>query len=81
MIVLDKFLQNYSVNLTEKEVAVLRCLINGDTDKVIAKKVGLNVSTVRTHLIQTIFQKLGVNNRTKAALWGWYHGFRKEEHS
>lgn len=75
MTLLDKFMQDYPVNLTEKEVAVLRCLINGDTDKIIARKTGIGLHTVKTHLVKSIFRKIGVNNRTKAALWGWYHGF------
>ena len=63
-----------SVRLTEKETFILRCLINGDEDKTIAKKGGISRNTVRVH-IKTLFQKTGIHNRTQMAIWGWHRGF------
>ena len=71
---LDEFLAQYPVSLTEQEEAVLRLMINGDTDKVIAQKMGTDWTAIRLR-VKSIFRKLGVNNRTKAAVWGWMWGY------
>jgi LuxR family transcriptional regulator, maltose regulon positive regulatory protein len=53
--------------LSEREVAVLRCLAEGLTSPQIAQKLFVSTNTVRTHL-NNIYGKLGVHNRTQAIL-------------
>ena len=61
------------MKLTDKEMRVLACMIEGDTDKAIAKKTGMALNTVRVHA-RSLFQKMGVHNRTQAAVWAWERG-------
>lgn len=51
--------------LSEREVAVLRLIATGMTNKQIACKIGLAEETVKAHL-KTIFAKLDVTDRTHA---------------
>lgn len=53
--------------LSERENQVLRHLVEGLSNKEIARSLGLRVGTVKTH-IHHIFRKLGVSDRTSAAL-------------
>ena len=55
-----------SLTLREREVAEL--LADGVTYKEIAKKLFISETTVKTH-VNNIFQKLQVNDRTKAAIY------------
>jgi len=59
--------------LTERELEVLRMLARGHTDKEIAKQLYVTDVTVRTH-VGRILQKLGLNNRVKAALYSYRTG-------
>ena len=51
--------------LSERELEVLRLVAKGARNKEIAAELSITESTVKTH-IQTIFQKLGVGDRTEA---------------
>jgi DNA-binding NarL/FixJ family response regulator len=53
--------------LSERESQVLRSLVEGLSNKEIALDLGLRVGTVKTH-VHHIFRKLGVSDRTSAAL-------------
>jgi DNA-binding NarL/FixJ family response regulator len=57
----------YPSKLTPKQLAILMHLQNGMPNKTIARLLGLQESTVKVHVRQ-IMRKLGVNNRTQAAL-------------
>jgi DNA-binding NarL/FixJ family response regulator len=52
--------------LTEREVDVLRFVVEGATNEEIAARLFVTEKTVKTHL-SAIFRKLGVTNRTQAA--------------
>ncbi len=54
------------VQLTRRELEVLRLLASGERNKEIAGHLSLSVNTVKFH-IENIFQKLGVQTRTQAA--------------
>jgi DNA-binding NarL/FixJ family response regulator len=54
--------------LTEREKAVLEMLAKGASNRTIATALGINDITVRVHL-RSILHKLGVTNRTQAALF------------
>ncbi len=54
--------------LTERESQVLRHLANGLTNKEIADALKISCETVKEH-VQHILKKIGVNDRTQAAVW------------
>ncbi len=51
--------------LSQRQLAVLRCLLQGKPNKVIAREVGIAEGTVKAHL-WAVYQLLGVNNRAQA---------------
>jgi NarL family two-component system response regulator LiaR len=61
--------------LTEREVEVLRLLANGLNNKDISEQLFLSEGTVRNH-VSTILSKLGVSDRTQAAVIALQHGLR-----
>lgn len=54
-------------DFTIREIDVLTFLVNGDSNNVIAEKLCITNHTVKAHLTQ-IYKKLGVTNRTSAAI-------------
>ncbi|HDQ73910.1 MAG TPA: response regulator transcription factor [Chloroflexi bacterium] len=52
-------------NLTERELDVLRLAARGMTNRAIGQKLDISHRTVQGHL-QSVYGKLGVNNRTEA---------------
>ncbi len=54
-------------SLTIRELDVLTLIIHGDSNKIIAEKLCVTNHTVKAHLTQ-IYKKLGVTNRTSAAI-------------
>ena len=59
--------------LTERERDVLRLVAAGLANKVIAQRLGISEKTVKTHLT-SVFRRIGVDDRTQAALWASRHG-------
>jgi DNA-binding NarL/FixJ family response regulator len=55
------------LNLTNRQLDVLRLLAKGQSNKVIARDLGLSVSTVKVHL-NTVFRALGASNRLEAVV-------------
>ena len=55
------------LDLSPRQIDVLRMLIEGKSNKVIGRELGLSESTVKTHL-GAIFRRLEVNSRTQAVL-------------
>jgi NarL family two-component system response regulator LiaR len=53
--------------LTERETDVLRLLAQGQSNQEIARNLSISPTTVRSH-VSSILMKLGVTNRTQAAL-------------
>jgi DNA-binding NarL/FixJ family response regulator len=56
-----------NIDLTKQQKAVLECLRRGDSNKTIARQLGIREATVKVH-VQRIMRKLGVVNRTQAAI-------------
>jgi DNA-binding NarL/FixJ family response regulator len=63
------------IKLTTREQQVLRMLGAGLSNQAIAHRLGITVRTVKAHLT-SIFQSLGVTDRTQAALWAERHDQR-----
>ncbi len=59
--------------LSPREKSILRCLIQGDSNKCIARKIDIAEATVKVH-IKAILRKIRVHNRTQAAIWGMNNG-------
>jgi DNA-binding NarL/FixJ family response regulator len=64
--------------LTDREREVLVLLASGLSNKQIARRLGISEKTVKTHLTN-IFQRIGVHDRTQAALWAERHGLLRPE--
>ena len=56
------------IPLTRREREVLRQLAHGLTNKEIAQALGISYETVKEH-VQHILRKVGVSDRTQAAVW------------
>ncbi|MFM2071182.1 MAG: hypothetical protein RLZZ623_1445 [Actinomycetota bacterium] len=61
-----------TVSLTDREREVLDLVRGGLANKQISRRLGISESTVKAHLTN-IFQRLGVSDRTQAALWASEH--------
>jgi DNA-binding NarL/FixJ family response regulator len=65
------------VELTPREREVLELVIAGHANKQIARRLGISEKTVKGHLTN-LFQRIGVADRTQAALWAERNGlFRR----
>jgi DNA-binding CsgD family transcriptional regulator len=60
--------------LSGRESAILRCLVQGHSNKVIARTLDMTEATVKVHL-KAILRKIHVSNRTQAAIWAMNHCF------
>jgi DNA-binding NarL/FixJ family response regulator len=58
--------------LTLRELGVVRHVVDGASNRDIAKNLGLSEQTVKNHL-SNIFDKLGVSNRLELALYAVHH--------
>jgi two-component system nitrate/nitrite response regulator NarL len=56
-------------NLSDREVQIMQALIRGEANKIIARSMDISEATVKVH-VKSILRKLGVMNRTQAAIWG-----------
>jgi two-component system nitrate/nitrite response regulator NarL len=59
--------------LSRREGEILRCLMEGASNKLIARQFGLTEATVKVH-VKAILRKTGMKNRTQAAIWAASHG-------
>ena len=59
--------------LTPREQEVLELIAAGLSNKLIARRLGIAEKTVKTH-VGHVLAKLGVSDRTQAALWAVRHG-------
>lgn len=66
--------ENLLSNLTNREEEVLELLTEGENYKSVASKLFISETTVKTH-VNSIFQKLQVNDRTQAVLYALKNGF------
>jgi two-component system nitrate/nitrite response regulator NarL len=63
---------NSGRGLSAREMQILKCLIQGDSNKVIARRLQIGEATVKVH-IKAILRKIRVQNRTQAAIWAVSH--------
>ena len=60
------------VELSPREAEVLRLVVAGLLNKQIAQRLGITERTVKAHLTSA-YQRIGVADRTQAALWAQRH--------
>lgn len=60
------------VRLTDRELQVLRSAAEGKPNKIIAEELRLSQHTIKLHM-HHLMAKLGVHNRTEAAIWFFDH--------
>lgn len=58
--------------LSVRETVILRCLMQGDSNKIIARKFDITEATVKVH-VKAILRKIRAKNRTQAAIWAASH--------
>jgi two-component system nitrate/nitrite response regulator NarL len=61
--------------LSPRETLIIRCLVEGDSNKSIARKMDIAEATVKVH-VKAILRKIRVHNRTQAAIWGMNNGWQ-----
>ncbi len=61
------------VDLTERELEVLRLVATGATNREIAEKLSVSEGTVKNHM-SSILTRLGLRDRLQAALYALEHG-------
>jgi len=66
-----------AAGLTERELAIVKAVACGLSNRAIAKELWVTEQTVKFHLTN-VYRKLGVANRTEAARWAFTHGFVDE---
>jgi two-component system nitrate/nitrite response regulator NarL len=64
--------RSMAFGLTRRELEILRAVVAGDTNKIIAQRFSISENTVKRHLAQ-IFDKVGVSNRTELAIFAAHH--------
>jgi DNA-binding CsgD family transcriptional regulator len=65
--------RNITQQLSPREQSIMQCLIAGDSNKCIARKIDIAEATVKVH-VKAILRKIRVQNRTQAAIWGMNDG-------
>lgn len=60
-------------DLTEREMEVLRLIASGKSNQEVADELFIGVKTVKFH-VTNVLQKLGVEDRTQAAIYAFKHG-------
>ena len=68
-----------SEGLTDREAEIIALITQGLSNAEIAAVTYLSVNTVKSY-IRSAYRKIGATSRTRAALWGFEHGFRLEHH-
>jgi len=70
------------LGLPPRQADVLRCLLDGMSDKEIAGTTGISVSTVRTHL-RRLFDKFGSNDRLEVIVYmfGYLRKYHEQDSS
>lgn len=59
---------------TARQTMILKRLMNGDSNKVVARTLRIAEGTVKVHIKQ-LLRRIGVKNRTQAAIWALNNNF------
>ena len=58
--------------LSSREIAILERIVQGDSNKHVARFFNIAEPTVKAH-VKAILRKIGAANRTQAAMWAVHH--------
>jgi two-component system, NarL family, nitrate/nitrite response regulator NarL len=58
--------------LSSREIAILERIVQGDSNKHVARFFNIAEPTVKAH-VKAILRKIGASNRTQAAMWAVHH--------
>ena len=61
-------------SLSARETDILRSLVEGNSNKAIARELEITESTVKVHM-KSLLRKINASNRTQAAIWGMEAGY------
>lgn len=64
-----------SADLTDRERAILACLADGMSNKLIGRELNIAEGTVKVH-VRNLLKKLSFRSRVEAAVWAVEHGQR-----
>jgi len=70
-------ISNLISTLTPRENEILELLADGQSNKLIAKNLGISDGTVKLH-VKSILRKLEIHSRVEAAVIAVEHGLRKK---
>lgn len=76
----DESRRQQGLELSERERQILASLTRGGSNKAIARTYCITETTVKVHL-KSILRKIGVRNRTQAAVWAVENGFFTHSHA
>ena len=74
----DSFSIRVRHGLSEREEQVLRDLVKGRSNKIIARKLDIAEATVKVHM-KSVLRKIRVANRTQAAIWALENGYGADD--
>ena len=63
--------------LSDRELEIIGCIAEGQSNKVIARRFSISEATVKIH-VRGILRKVDARNRTQAAVWALQQGFGSE---
>jgi two-component system nitrate/nitrite response regulator NarL len=66
-----------SCGLSQREEEILKCVVRGHSNKMIARSCGVTDATIKVHM-KSILRKIRVANRTQAAIWALERGYGVE---
>ncbi len=66
------------ISMSGREGEILRTLLYGYSNKMIARELNISEATVKVHL-KTVLRKLNVRNRTQAAIWAMANDFSERK--
>jgi DNA-binding CsgD family transcriptional regulator len=61
-------------SFTPRQAMILKSLMNGDSNKAVAHRLCIAEETVKVH-IKRLLRRIGVKNRTQAAIWAMNNNF------
>ena len=76
--IMDRGIEHQLPTLTTQEIRVIKLVASGLDNDTITKTLHVTRNTVKTHM-RNIFSKLGVSDRTQAAIWAIRSGLADEK--
>lgn len=74
----EEALEQLPSSLHEREKQILLRLLNGDSNKAIARQLNMSENAVKVQL-KSIVRKIAVRNRTQAAVWAMARGIAPQD--